>query len=234
VKYKIHRRIIWTITVFILPPLLAGYLHINAITIKESNSSLNLAITTISRNFDISEPFKLSIKASEDLGYKIDQISRYPFLDIQPNIIRHTAYIGHNIHIRFSYTEIDYSSDDEVDVPGELFCREKFIKPIIDKNSQNTIIAKGLLLNRNEANNQKDLEKIISNCVLSAQIAFQNNLGRVVLINLDSIRLVHGGVINLIVRPDFLSQVSIYIGWLIFWIGFLIMLREGPIKYLKV
>ncbi|MFA6215252.1 MAG: hypothetical protein WC768_01640 [Patescibacteria group bacterium] len=220
---------------FILPPIIIVFLHIKAITINDSavippgmsmakSSGANLPQNN-PQDIDKTE-FETRDNTSR-LIPRLNNISRYSFLlDLQPNIIRHTLILDHDLSVEFEYAD----NPNGKDVKRKIF---QFILSCVGNKVDNEPLRlDGLRLNDENNDDRQLVENVIKDCLYFPFGGFSNNGDQTLyLYNID--KHLFKGQINLTTRPDLVSKIIILIGWYIFWISFILLLREGPGKYLK-
>lgn len=236
-KYKINKKLL-IFSIFIVPPLFFSIAHIQAISRKSSVliTRENLSIIGPSKELPQNNPQEISkeefiirVITDKELETSLDNITRYSYLlDIQPNVIRHALFLQNSITAKISYLE-DLNTNI---VKHDLFdftltCAGKEIN-VQDKKYE---IGRGLKLNDESNNDRELLNQIRKDCYYFPFGGFRNNKEKAIYF-LDVDEISPDGRITLIIKPDLISKIIIFMAWYIFWLGFLILIREGPGRYL--
>lgn len=236
ISYKITKFIIIAFLFFGIP-LLLSYLYIGEITIKKSTpEKLHHIIGITSDVKAASVPISSStpsyiLKATQEFSY-FDQMVRYMTLfDIQPRLVRYSLYLDNSsIKAKINYKE-SYNDKERVEIfDSTLLCDGQLVETG-KTNQKKQLIKSNLVLNEESDNDRNYIGQIIKACIAEGTIAFKNNLNKTTLIS--SINLLEGSEMVLIIEPQFSSKIIIYFFIIVFWIGLLILLREGPLEAYK-
>jgi hypothetical protein len=214
---------------YIAPPIVLAILHINAISVESTRTVNKIKISGMSNELSFSQANFGEVKAvlDEQVSKGLDDIFRYTrLIDIQPNIIRHDFFLKHNIKAKIPYT--DKTSNDTKTYVADytLSCFDQNITLDV-----NTIVMKNLQLNDRDNNDKGSIEEIVGKCFNNMYGGFENDLGHLIFIDPTKIEVFPPyNKIIFSLKPDLMSRSVILVGWYIFWIGFMILLRDGPGK----
>ena len=226
--------------IFFLPPFLFSLLHIKEISISEDRkiSKENFTVMGTSSELPRKNPQEISpeeylaqINTDKNVEKTLDNIMRYSSVfDIQPNLIRYNVFLQNTLTTKISYsTEQEPKTTNEKYFSFDIICRGEKINVLSGKY----LIASGIRLNDDENNNRVLLDEIRKDCFFFPYGGIKNDSGQILLVYTPQNELKPEGKITIIIRPDVLSKIIIIIGWYIFWFGFLTLIIEGPIKYLR-
>lgn len=215
---KIARLLI--IYLLLFSPIFLSQIYIRKVSVNRSISVTRFSALGVS-----AQPIKeiagggvYTLKADDQLIQGV-QYSR--LLNIQPDIINYKLYIGHNIAIRIRYrTDTDQNYITRT-FPFEEACDDKSIKT----DSGWVLMAQGLSLANQTRNDREDIEKIFNNCFYSVTGSVFNSTGETLYVN--DFSLAPNSKIDLILEPDFISKVIVFLSIYALWWGFWVLFKES-------
>lgn len=226
--------IIW----FLCTPFVLAWYHIDQISFEKTINtfSINRESIRVDKNLDSiqnrphSNNKNYQIK-SDEVFQGFDQMFRFSqLLNIPYDVVRHVVYLKHDLmaNVKYSYQGVNSKDSRKDTFPLELICKEKLVGA--DKNEMEKIVSN---LKLNEPNDREIIEYIINECLYGGNVTFRNKTGLDMEISPDDVELLTNSGVTLKMEPDSISKIILHVGWLIFWIGSCVLIKEGPIKYLK-
>ena len=207
-----------------LPPIIISYLYIDKVTIKEFSFAEGTKAIAVS-NF---LPLGSSTSTSSVAGNKFLNFNRtasyLSLFNINPELIKFDMYLTNKVRIDLAYKELDGDDVKNMELPSILVCDQTQLS----YESKSLPFKSDLVLNDPQGSDRQLLERVYQDCVSNFNIAVQNTLNR-------SVRVVGVGTktgsgVAILVTPQFLSRMIILIASITVWIGFLILIIEGPRK----
>lgn len=241
--FKNHKKIIIVITIaiitvilFFAPPFIVGYWYISKITINKNYSDKQITLIGLSKepltpetlNIGSSTARKIEIKNDSDFVY-LNTLEYLDLFNIKPDLIRHSIFLDNSaVKMQLTYKLINSNEEKSAIFESTLFCDDKFIETGKSKNKE-YLLKRRLILN-NGSDDRLYVEKIINNCIHNGIVSFKNILGYPIVVLPDLIKISSEGI-RLIIKPEFMSKIVIYISFFVFWNGVLLILKNGPLSF---
>ena len=148
-------------------------------------------------------------------------------------------FIKQNIYLQVPYHETDNQNRKQAVFNGVISCDGEEVKVNKEISEKGFLLKDDLKLSDQENNDRAYVEEVIDQCIYHKDtiplVGFKNTLEKHIILtpqDIQDITFLPGATISLILEPDLVSKISIYLGWLVYWLGFLLLIG-GVWKILK-
>lgn len=207
------------------PPIIISDFYIDRLTIKEFSLAEGTTAVAVSSFLPLgsSTPPYSSIPGNKFLDFS--KAARYLSLfNINPDLIGFDLYLTNKVRLVLAIKELDGDDAKNIELPSILVCDQS---PLLYENNH-LPFKSDLVLNDPKGSDWKLLERIYQDCVSNFNIAVQNTLNRTV--RVVGVETKAGSGVEVIVIPQLFSRMIILFAFVTLWVGFLILMIEGPRK----
>ena len=220
------------LVLLIVPPFFLSLRYIKSISIKEPARTIlnnDITFTGLSKELPRENPQDTGqAKYLATVNDRVDESkkgleSRFSSLINVQGVMRYDVFLQNSIFAELEYsTESNPSEEKNGSFGFEISCMGKEISP----STNDQLIKKSVRFD-------DEYVKILADCYYFPYGGIKNDTGEALRVFTDINDISVHGEISILAKPDIISKILIFLGWYTFWMGFIVLVREGPIYHLK-